>query len=165
MNRLKTLPDFCTILAYCLVCCTHSGCAEERHAIIQPATAFPKSGAVFDLPIYRVDIRGYRMYEALEELSKAIEGTSRRRFRFVFQLTSVGGPREAREWLQKYGTAPVWPIPDALNPFVYVEAENTNLRRIVDSLCRQSGWTYNEVITPVGYVFIVREKEKEENRG
>jgi hypothetical protein len=30
----------------------------------------------------------------------------------------------------------------------------------VDSLCRQSGWTYDEVITPVGYVFIVRERRE-----
>jgi hypothetical protein len=159
MNRLKTLSSSWTILVYCLVCCTELGCVTTKRAAIEPAADLSKKArSIFDLPIYRVDIRGYRMYEALDELSKAIERASHGRVRFVFQLSSIGGAREAREWLQKYGTTPVWPIPGPLNPYVSVRAENTNLRRIVDSLCQQSGWIYNEAITPVGYVFIVRER-------
>jgi len=110
--------------------------------------------SIFDLPIYRADIRGYRMYEALDKLSKAVETTSNGHVRFVFQISWL----KPREYMRKYGGLAAWPIPNQLNPFVHFQGANIDLRTVIDSLCRQSGWTYDEVITPVGYVFTVKER-------
>jgi hypothetical protein len=135
---------------------TNGGTTTKR-AIIDPAPALNKSAqSIFDLSIYRADIRGYRMYEILDKLSEAVEIASKGQLRFVFQISWL----KPQEYMRKYGGLAAWSIPDQLNPFVHFQGANIDLRTIIKSLCRQSGWTYNEVITPVGYVFTVRERPR-----
>lgn len=148
--------DLATILA-CLLSVPSHGCVTTKRAIIEPAPALNKNArSIFDLPVYRVDIQGYRMYEALDKLAQAVKAQSNGRVRFVFQISWL----KPQEYMRKYGGLAAWPIPDPLNPFVHFQGVNVNLRTIINSLCQQSGWTYDEVITPVGYVFTVRESPR-----
>lgn len=143
------------------VCClfwslTNGGITTKR-AIIHPAPDLNKSAqSIFDLSIYRADIRGYRMHEALDKLSNAVEIASKGKLRFVFQISWL----KPQEYMRKYGGLAAWPIPNQLDPFVYFQGANIDLRTVINSLCQQSGWTYNETITPVGYVFTVRERPR-----
>jgi hypothetical protein len=145
------------VFVYCLLWPVSSGGSTTKRAVIDPAPALNKSSqTIFDLSIYRADIRGYRMHEALDKLSEAIERASKGQLRFVFQLSWLN----PQEYMRKYGGLAAWPIPSQLNPFVHFQGANIDLRTIIKSLCRQSGWTYNETITPVGYVFTVRERPR-----
>jgi hypothetical protein len=153
MIKRRAVLDLAAILA-CLLSAPSSGCVTTKRAIIEPAPALNKNTrSIFDLPVYRVDIRGYRMYQALDTLAQAVEARSNGQVRFVFQISWL----KPREYMRKYGGLAAWPIPDPLNPFVHFQGTNVDLRTIINSLCQQSGWAYDEVITPVGYVFTVRE--------
>ena len=155
MSKRRVMLALGAIFGCCLSWCLSSGCVTTKRALIEPAPVLNKSAqSIFDLPIYRADIHGYRMHEALDRLSEAVEATSKGQLRFVFQISWL----KPREYMRKYGGLAAWPIPNPLNPFVHFQGANIDLRTIINSLCRQSGWTYDEVITPVGYVFTVRER-------
>jgi hypothetical protein len=145
VNRLKTRPRLWPVLAYCFVCCAELGCVTTKRATIEPAPVLSKTeNSILDLPINRVDIHGYRMHEALDKLAKAIETSSKGKYRFVIVTTWI----KAKEYSQKYGSADIagkWPTP---NPYVHFQGINTNLRAVIDSLCQQSGWKYES--TPIG---------------
>jgi hypothetical protein len=145
------------MIVCCLLSAITSGDIEAKRAVIDPAPALSKSGqCIFDLSIYRADIRGYRMVEALDKLSQAVKTASNDQLRFVFQISWL----KPQEYMRKYGGLAAWPLPDQLNPFVHYEGVNIDLRTIIKAFCRQSGWTYDETVTPVGYVFTVREKPR-----
>jgi hypothetical protein len=154
IKERSVLPLAGIFLCYLISAVSGRGMMTER-AIIDPAPSLNRTGeSIFDLSVYRADIRGYRMHEALDKLSEAVDRASKGQLRFVFQISWL----KPREYMQKYGGVAAWPIPDSLNPFVHYQGANIDLRTIIRSLCRQSGWTYSETITPVGYVFTVRER-------
>ena len=145
------------MLVWCLLLPITNADTPTKRAVIEAAPALTKSAqSIFDLSIYRADIRGYRMHEALEKISKAVEIASNSKLRFVFQISWW----KPQEYMRKYGGLAAWPIPKPLNPFVQFHGANIDLRTIIKSFCRQSGWTYDESITPVGYIFTIREKPR-----
>ena len=151
---IKSREAFFAAIFACLLSAPSGGCVTMKRAIIEPAPVLNKNArSIFDLPVYRVDIRGYRMYEALGKLAQAIEAHSNGEIRFVFQISWL----KPQQYMRKYGGLAAWPIPDSLNPLIHFQGVNVDLRTIINSLCHQSGWTYDEAITPVGYVFTVRE--------
>ena len=96
----------------------------------------PKSVASqLELQIRSIDLRGLTMEDALDELAKDIFAASHGRCRFQF-LTEYS--RE-REYLQKGVPAEKW---KRHNPSVEVHLQNTTLRRVIDYLCKQAGWSY-----------------------
>lgn len=123
------------------------GCAATRQAHVDPAPTQLKSAhSILDLPIYQIDIRGYRMQETLRIIDRAIETKSKGKLHFTYSTSWI----HQREYARRYRKFEDWPTPD---PFVSIEAANTTLGRVLDSLCQQAGWSYE--FTPVGLRFLV----------
>ena len=113
-------------------------CAASEEAIVISASKQVQSAkTILDLPIRRAHIPGFRMQEALRMISEAIAKRSEGELHFLYGVTSSAS---------RVASKTEHPLPprDLIirDPKVYLNMSNTTLRRVLDELCKQTGWSY-----------------------
>lgn len=111
-----------------------SSCAVIEHKSNTTGEIFPQQSKQFwplDVRFSHVSLQNIRMDDAIMFLSKVIREYPGKIPRFSWSI-DVGPPS-------------VKP-PPYKNPFVSIDASNVTLREILDTLCAQAGWTYEEVL-------------------
>ena len=124
------------------------GCSTTKQAVVLSSpTQTPSAKDIVDLPIEHIEIRGYRMKEALRLIADSIATRSGQRLHFYYGLTSSASEAASQ-------TAHPLPVDKLIirDPVVSIQASTTTLRAVLDSLCAQAGWSYE--YGPKGYVFI-----------
>jgi hypothetical protein len=109
------------------------GCTsiERRAAIAEMSPTEVKKLEPLDVRFSYVSIRNVHMTQALLFLSQVISQSSTEIPRFSWSI-DVGPP--------------ALKPPAYRDPLVNLETSNASLRMVVDKLCAQAGWTYNEVL-------------------
>jgi hypothetical protein len=124
LKKISVLALVC-ILSSCAVIEPQSRVAAEVSAK-QSRQLWP-----LDVKFSRVSLQNVRMVDAIMFLSKVIREYPGKIPRFSWSIEV--GPPSANP-------------PPPTNPLVSIEASNATLREILDKLCAQAGWTYEEVL-------------------
>ena len=131
-----------------LLSATICGCSTTKQAIVLSSpTQSASAKDIVDLPIQHIDIRGYRMQEALRLIAHAIAARSHQTLHFSYGLMSSASVAASH-------TAHPLPVDKLIirDPVVSIEASTTTLGAVLDTLCAQAGWSY--FYGPAGYYFI-----------
>lgn len=113
-----------------------------RHDLIIPAPTQPRSArSILDLPIEKLDVAGLRMTEALRSIAEAIQRRSEGKLRFDYSIRYS----RAIEYANRNIDVSEWKLRD---PPVRLAMTNTTLRKVLQQLCRQTGWSY-DASTPI----------------
>ena len=126
---------------------TVCGCSSTKQAIVlSSSTQSASAKDILDLPIEHIDIKGYRMQEALRLIADAIAARSHQTLHFSYGLMSSASVAASH-------TAHPLPVDKLIirDPVVSIEASTTTLRAVLDTLCAQAGWSY---FYTTGYYFI-----------
>jgi hypothetical protein len=122
------------LIGILVLTCTFSSCAViESEPSAAAEVSFEQSKQLWplDVKFSYVSLRNIRMDEAITFLSKVIREHPGKIPRFLWSI-DVGPPS-------------VKP-PPYKNPLVSIETSNVTLRDILNRLCAQAGWTYNEMM-------------------
>lgn len=113
--------------------------AGSRCVVITSGYFFPPTdhkASILDLRLEQVSIAGVSMEQAVFKLAEGIRSSSKGKINFP---VSTQNSRDPMDLIAKR------------DPQVHFDGSNVSLRKVVDTLCQQAGWSYTK--TAPGYVF------------
>lgn len=127
-----------TLIIFLFVALSLTACATPKPIIITSG-AFDRlrKSSILDLRLEKVVLPRIKMETALRQLADGISSSTRRKMAFSYGVENSRDPMDR--------------LPRK-NPVVYFEGSDLPLKKVLDDLCRQAGWSYTE--TPVGIMFI-----------